>query len=204
MDLRSAVHPVAILKTGLLGLVRGVGRWALKLCPFTGRGHTGHGMEIGWHHGDRMELWDSFVLAEDSTAQLSDYIHSGRVLIAREDHGIVGHLQLTPTDRDGELEINSLAVAASYRGHGVGAALVARAFEVARAERWQTLVVSTGAADIGNLRFYQRVGFRMLRVQRDAFTAATGYPDPIDVDGILLRDAVWFSAEVWPGQPAEG
>jgi hypothetical protein len=35
----------------------------------------------------------------------------------------------------------------------------------------------------------------MLSVERDAFTAETGYPE-IDVDGIPLRDRVWLSLEL--------
>jgi hypothetical protein len=58
------------------------------------------------------------------------------------------------------------------------------------------LLVSTAAAGIDNLRFYQRRGFRMLSVDRDAFTPSTGYPDPIHIDGIPLRDRVWLSMEL--------
>jgi hypothetical protein len=39
---------------------------------------------------------------------------------------------------------------------------------------------------------YQLLGFRMLRVERDAFTPATGYAE-IEVDGIALRDRIWLS-----------
>jgi hypothetical protein len=31
----------------------------------------------------------------------------------------------------------------------------------------------------------------MLRVERDAFVASTGYPDEVVIDGIPLRDRVW-------------
>ena len=55
------------------------------------------------------------------------------------------------------------------------------------------MVVATAAADIGNLRFYQRQGFRMRSVEPDAFTADTGYPDGIVIDGIPLRDRVWLA-----------
>jgi hypothetical protein len=57
------------------------------------------------------------------------------------------------------------------------------------------MLVSTAAADTGNLRFYQRVGFRLLSVDRDAFTPATGYPDPIMIDGVRLMDRVWLSQD---------
>ena len=40
----------------------------------------------------------------------------------------------------------------------------------ARVKARSTLVVATAAADTGNLRFYQRFGFRMRSVERDAFT----------------------------------
>jgi hypothetical protein len=60
------------------------------------------------------------------------------------------------------------------------------------------MVVATGAADVGNLRFYQRQGFRFRSVERDAFGPATGYPPRIEVDGIPLRDRVWLDQEVGP------
>jgi hypothetical protein len=55
-----------------------------------------------------------------------------------------------------------------------------------------TLVVATAAADIGNLRFYQRLGFRLRSIERDAFTPAIGYPPGLEIDGIELRDRVWL------------
>jgi hypothetical protein len=59
-----------------------------------------------------------------------------------------------------------------------------------------TLLVATAAADTGNLRFYQRLGFRMREVERDAFTAATGYAPGLEIDGIALRDRVWLDRRV--------
>jgi GNAT superfamily N-acetyltransferase len=78
----------------------------------------------------------------------------------------------------------------------VGRALIEAAVDVARAERRSTVLVATAAADIGNLRFYQRAGFRLRAVERDAFTAATGYPRGIVIDGMELRDRVWLDREV--------
>ncbi len=54
------------------------------------------------------------------------------------------------------------------------------------------MVVATAAADIGNLRFYQRQGFRFRSVERDAFGAAAGYPPGLEIDGIALHDRVWL------------
>ncbi|HEU5037302.1 MAG TPA: hypothetical protein VFT70_09865 [Nocardioides sp.] len=51
---------------------------------------------------------------------------------------------------------------------------------------------ATATADVGNLRFYQRCGFRMTRGRRDVFTPETGYPPALEIDGIPLLDQVWF------------
>ena len=78
---------------------------------------------------------------------------------------------------------------------GLGRTLVRSALLQCAAEGWLRMLVSTAAADTGNLRFYQRVGFRLLSVDRDVFTPETGYPDPIMIDGIPLMDRVWLSAD---------
>jgi hypothetical protein len=54
------------------------------------------------------------------------------------------------------------------------------------------MILATATADLGNLRFYQRCGFRMTRVVHDAFGPEQGYPAGLEVDGIPLRDQVWF------------
>lgn len=145
------------------------------------------------HEGDRSELRPLFELAESSAEQLAAYLELGTVLVARRGDVAIGHLQLIPTQQPGEIEIKNLAVREQDQGRGVGRALVAAA--VAHAERagYARITVKTAAADTGDVRFYQRVGFRLTAVEHDAFTPETGYPDPILIDGIELRDAVWFA-----------
>ena len=63
-------------------------------------------------------------------------------------------------------------------------------------ESGRVLVAVSGGEVIGNLRFYQRQGFRMRSVERDAFTPATGYPPGLRIDGIELRDRVWLDRVV--------
>jgi len=150
-------------------------------------------MRIELHTGDREALRPLFELAEDSRRELDAYIGAGEVLVAVEGGKRVGHLQLVGD------EIKNMAVVESRRGRGVGRALVAAAIERARDERIELLRVATGAADTGNLRFYQRLGFRMRSIERDAFTPANGYPPGIEVDGIELRDRVWLDLRLDAG-----
>jgi len=150
-------------------------------------------MRIELHNGDREALRPLFELAEDSQRELYAYIRAGDVLVAVEGEERVGHLQLVGD------EIKNMAVVEAHRGHGVGRALVVAAIEHARREHVAVLRVATGAADTGNLRFYQRLGFRMRSIERDAFTPAHGYPPGIEFDGIELRDRVWLDLRLDAG-----
>ena len=148
--------------------------------------------------GDREALRWLFQLAEDSATELRSYLHRGRVLVARVDGQIAGHLLLVDTAAPGEVELKSMAVRADLQGNGIGAALIQAARALLTDAGVRVLHVSTAAASAGNLRFYQRQGFRMRAVERDAFTAATGYPPGITVEGIPLRDRVWLDRELVP------
>ena len=148
-------------------------------------------MRVEWYEGERAAIFDHFALAEDSDVQLDAYLDLGRVLVALDGERVVGHLQLVRLE-GGDVELRSMAVVAARRGQGVGRALVEAALAAAADEGATRMLVATGAADTGNLRFYQRCGFRLLSVERDAFTPATGYPDEIRIDGIVLRDRVWL------------
>jgi ribosomal protein S18 acetylase RimI-like enzyme len=59
------------------------------------------------------------------------------------------------------MEIKSLAVLERYRGRGMGGALIRAATERAFSAGAAEVMVSTATADIGNLRFYQGLGFHM-------------------------------------------
>jgi GNAT superfamily N-acetyltransferase len=157
------------------------------------------GLVVDLHAGDRGALRPLFELAEDSAALLDEYVTDGRVLVALLDGETVGHLQLVETGRAGELEIKNMAVREDRQGRGIGALLVRAAIARCTAEGRTSLLVATAAAGTGTLRFYQRQGFRMLSVERDAFTPETGYPAGIAIDGVPLRDRVWLDQPLFSG-----
>jgi GNAT superfamily N-acetyltransferase len=153
-------------------------------------------VRIEAYGGPRDSLRALFELAEDSAAELDSYIGAGRILVAVTGTEVIGHLQLTGTGDPRQAEIKNMAVHEDFQGQGVGRRLVQAAVDLAAAESVSLLLVATAAADIGNLRFYQRQGFRMRSVERDVFTPATGYPPGLRIDGIELRDRVWLDREV--------
>jgi ribosomal protein S18 acetylase RimI-like enzyme/predicted enzyme related to lactoylglutathione lyase len=153
-------------------------------------------IRIESYRGARSDLRRLFEEAEDSAAQLNSYLEDGEVIVARAGASVVGHLQVVDGTAAGHAEIKNMAVLATHRGAGVGRALVDAAVQRARAQGLAVLTVATAAADLGNLRFYQRVGFRLRAVERDAFTPASGYDTGTVIGGIELRDRVWLDREV--------
>jgi predicted N-acetyltransferase YhbS len=124
------------------------------------------------------------------------YISLGHVIVARDGDAIIGHLQIIETDDLSVFELKSIAVIEMRQGEGVGRRLVEAAISRCREANGRRLIVSTATADVGNLRFYQRLGFRMYRVVRDVFGPSTGYPAGTTVDGIPLRDQVLLDLEI--------
>jgi GNAT superfamily N-acetyltransferase len=141
-------------------------------------------------HGSRSDLLALFAQADDSATEIDNYLELGEVFVARRGQRLIGHVQLMGTGVD--WEIKSIAVVESQRGQGIGSALIRAALRQAFSAGAERVELAAAAADIDNLRFYQRLGFRMERIVRDAFSAARGYP-PLEVDGIPVRDQVWLS-----------
>jgi len=159
---------------------------------------SGAAAAVEEYAGPHRDLLWSFREADDSEALLDGYVDLGRVWVVRDRDGEVqGHLQAVP--RDGSVwEVTNTAVSPAARGRGYGRLLLEHAVEEARRAGARSVVLATGTADVGNLRFYQRCGFRMTRIVPDAFGPETGYPEPIWIDGILLRDQVWFERVLAP------
>lgn len=131
-----------------------------------------------------------FALADDSAEQIARYIGLGSILVARDGDDILGHAQIVGD------ELKSIAVAESRQHAGIGRALVEAVIARCRDMGAVCMTVSTATADIGNLRFYQRLGFRMTRIVRDAFGPANGYPEGLMIDGIPLRDQVFLERDL--------
>jgi len=155
---------------------------------------------IAAYTGDRAALLPLFRIADDSEQEIASYLHRGTVLAATDSGALVGHVQMIepsgerrgPIDAPTAWELKSLAVADSHRQHGLGRRLVEAGLAHVRGHGASRVVLATAAADTGVLQFYQRLGFRLLRIERDAFTPAAGYPAELLVGGIPLRDRAWL------------
>jgi ribosomal protein S18 acetylase RimI-like enzyme len=145
--------------------------------------------------GSRSDLIGLFAEADDSPGEISRYMDAGEVLVARMGERIVGHIQRVANGSHSE--IKSLAVVEGERRCGIGTSLIRTALSAAWSAGTERVFIATATTDTENLRFYQHLGFRMHRVERDVFTVERGYVQK-SVDGIPLRDRVWLSIDA-PG-----
>ena len=142
--------------------------------------------------GDRAALLPLFRLADDSDQEIASYLARGTVLVATDGSALLGHVQIIDDVAPATSELKSIAVRDNHRHRGLGRRLVEAGLAHARDHGASCVLLATATADTALLRFYQRIGFRILRVERDAFTPAAGYPAELLVDGVRLRDRAWL------------
>ncbi|MCA0146350.1 GNAT family N-acetyltransferase [Blastococcus sp. LR1] len=88
------------------------------------------------------------------------------LLVARDDHGVVGSVALVlegdfgeVTESDDEAGFRMLVVDPSAQGRGIGVALVQECLARAKAAGKRRVVISTGTRMTAAQRLYQRLGF---------------------------------------------
>ena len=108
-----------------------------------------------------------------------------------EDGALVAAASVRWSDEPCELE--ELAVAAEAQGRGLGREMVRWLLDEARRRGKRAMVVGTPNASIGNIAFYQKLGFRMDRVRKDYFRY---YRRPRVENGIVVRDMLVFRYEL--------
>jgi ribosomal protein S18 acetylase RimI-like enzyme len=134
------------------------------------------------------------LLADESEQQVRSYMQSGELYDFAADGGVGGIVLAIPA-ADGAVELKAVAVAPALQGQGIGKRMLAAVLDDLRARGARRVVVGTGNAGIGQLAYYQKAGFRLLRIERDFFSPARGYPEAMHDNGIRLRDMVWM--EQW-------
>ena len=96
-------------------------------------------------------------------------------------------------------EIVELAVAESRQGTGLGRAMIEWLLDEARRRGKEAMEVGTANSSLGNIAFYQKVGFRMDHVRKGYFW----YDRSERVEnGIPVRDLLVFRYELAGRQPA--
>lgn len=95
--------------------------------------------------------------------------------------------------RDDPCEIEEIGITPDRQGQGLGRELIGWLLEEARGRGKREMIVGTPNASIGNIAFYQRVGFRMDHIRHDYFRY---YREPRYENGIEVRDLLVFRREL--------
>jgi Acetyltransferases len=136
------------------------------------------------------------LLADESLAQVRSYMHSGDLYaFVGQDEVAVG-IVLTIAAEHSEVELKAVAVDTTQQNRGVGRQMLAAVIEALRRRGVRRAIVGTANAGIGQLAYYQKAGFRLLRIERDFFSPARGYPAVMEDNGIRLRDMVWMDLDL--------
>ena len=146
-------------------------------------------------------------LADDAHDHVRAHRDDGELFVIESDDGATGAVQAVPTRPDGgeeagarpEVELTLVAVDERHQRVGVGRALIAAVLRALRDDGVQRVIVGTVTAAGGTITFYQKMGFRPFAIERDYFDAARGYRGDETLDGIPIRDMIWFDIDLRPG-----
>lgn len=156
------------------------------------------GFELMRALGDRSELSPLLRLADDSEPAIAAYRDLGLAFALLKEKTLVGVTLCTPfaeawaTSGPSDLEIKNIAVEPDLRSQGLGGWMLREVLSLLATRGVRHVFLSTATAGTRQLRFYQRLGFRFLHIERDWFCAERGYADGLEEEGIPLRDRVWL------------
>jgi len=143
--------------------------------------------------GDRRDDYLNLLLiGDEDERKVREYIDQGCLFLAEQNHTTVAVALVVPTNEHGVGELKNIAVDVKVQGQGIGSSMLAYLFEQVRAQ-YDVILVGTGDADIQNILFYLKNGFRFSGVRKNFFAS---YQKPIISNGVVLRDMVLLTQNI--------
>ncbi|KRN29584.1 hypothetical protein IV38_GL000470 [Lactobacillus selangorensis] len=138
--------------------------------------------------GPRASYLDDLLVGDADVQQIGHYLNQGELDVVYVGNEKVGVAQLIPID-DKTIELKNIGIHAKWQRRGIGGQVV-RYLMHQSAAHYQTMLVGTANSSIGNIIFYQRLGFRMYAVKRGFFDQ---YSEPIYENDIQAHDMLLFT-----------
>jgi len=136
------------------------------------------------------------LLADESLEQVRSYMNLGELYAFLDRDAAPVGIVLTIAAEENSVELKAVAVDALRQNLGIGRRMLVAVLDELRRRGVHRAIVGTANAGIGQLAYYQKAGFRLLRIERDFFSPARGYPAVMEDNGIRLRDMVWMDLEL--------
>ena len=139
--------------------------------------------------------YELLLLADETVESIDWYIFDSEVYIAMlpGEEKPVGVFCLYPVDTD-TVELKNIAVSEVYQNKGVGRLLLEKIDGIAQKQGYREIIVGTGDCGFGQIRFYERNGFRKYGARENFFLDL--FDEPIYENGIQLKDMVMLKKEV--------
>jgi ribosomal protein S18 acetylase RimI-like enzyme len=131
--------------------------------------------------------WNLFFLADLAREAIDIYINDA-IVLAYKDRDSVDGVVVTSHISAHTWEIKNLAVTPTSQGKGLGKALLQAALETCRNQGAHEVWIGTGNSSINQLGLYQKMGFRVVEIDRGFFERT--YNEEIIENGLRCRDMV--------------
>ncbi|MCG7338372.1 GNAT family N-acetyltransferase [Staphylococcus sp. ACRSN] len=131
--------------------------------------------------------FELLLTADPSEKHLKKSLEEGNCYVLTDKDNVIGSFIIKPLSID-SLEITNIAIVESKQNQGIGKYLIDKICKISLEMGYSTVIVATGNSSIGQLAFYQKVGFRIVDIEFDYFTR--NYSKPIYENDILCRDFI--------------
>ena len=131
--------------------------------------------------------YDLLLLADPERRIIDRYIHDSRVFAAYQKDQLVGCYVLANITTE-TAEIKNIAVSEQFQNQGIGKSLLTHAIHTSKSIDKKQLIIATADTSIGQLHLYQKMGFKILKIEKEYFPK--NYQKPIFENGIQCRDRI--------------
>jgi GNAT superfamily N-acetyltransferase len=131
---------------------------------------------------------------EDSEPQLRSYYQTGELSAYRDDTGHTLGIVLVLPKAIEEVELSAVVIDAPVQGQGIGQQMVKAVLARLLRGGVRRAIAGTGSCGIGQLAFYQRLGFRLWLIERDFFSVEHGHRSGITENAFL--SGIWSGMDL--------
>ena len=138
---------------------------------------------------EREPYFPYLLLADENEVVVRKYMNDGDLYAIHFGGRIIGAALLIEQSKM-VIEIKNIAIEPELKGRGIGKIVIQMISDNCKTKGYTQVIVGTANSSIENIAFYQKVGFRMEKVEKDFFCS---YDKPIYENGLRAVDKIIFS-----------
>ena len=118
--------------------------------------------------GERDLYFPYLLLADGNEEMVRQYMNDGILYAIHCGGHLIGVTLLIERTKT-SIEIKNIAIEPEYKGKGIGKIVLQMISDSSKAKGYTRVIVGTANSSIDNIVFYQKVGFRMEKIEKDFF-----------------------------------